>query len=127
MDHIQSFEDYLERILMLTNEKVSVRSIDIANSMGFSRPSVSVAIKKLEEKDYVKVDHQTGLITLTTKGFEIASKTLYRHETLTEFFTSIGVNKKTAEEDACKIEHDLSHETFVALENFLNKVEKLEK
>ena len=116
----QSSEDYLEAILMLTKENGNVRSIDIAHTLGFSKPSVSVAMKSLREKGYVTVDEQ-GHIALTDSGLCIANKVYERHELLTKFLTYIGVDKETAMEDSCKIEHDLSEVTFAKLKEFLTK------
>lgn len=118
----QSEQDYLEKILMLSKKQECVRSIDIAQFMGFSKASVSVAMKKLEEKHLINFDRTSGSITLTVEGEKIAREVLQRHETLCQFFKSIGVGELTAEEDACKIEHDLSEETFVCLEKYLNKI-----
>lgn len=111
MNKLESKEDYLERILMLSQKNGSVRSIDIAHDMGFSKPSVSVAMKKLREAGYISVDND-GLITLTSEGLSIAEKTLERHHLIKDILVSIGVNENTAEDDACKIEHELSDETF---------------
>lgn len=122
MKNNQSLEDYLERILMLQSEIDNVRAVDIARDMEFSKPSVSIAMKKLEEKGLVFVEADTGYLNLTDEGREIAKKTYEKHETLTSFFKTIGVNPTTAESDACKIEHDLSDETFECLQKyFLNK------
>lgn len=122
MKNNQSLEDYLERILMLQSEIGNVRAVDIARDMEFSKPSVSIAMKKLEEKGLVFVEADTGYLNLTDEGCEIAKKTYEKHETLTSFFKTIGVNPTTAESDACKIEHDLSDETFECLQKyFLNK------
>lgn len=121
MKNNQSLEDYLERILMLQSEIGNVRAVDIARDMEFSKPSVSIAMKKLEEKGLVVVETDTGYLNLTDEGREIAKKTYEKHETLTSFFKTIGVNPTTAESDACKIEHDLSDETFECLQKyFLN-------
>lgn len=117
----ESEEDYLEKILMLIEQNGFVRSIDIAHFMNFSKPSVSIAMKKLEEKNFIIFNRETGQITLTESGIEIAKATYKKHKMLTRFFESIGVNKEVAEEDACKIEHDLSDETFAALEKYLSK------
>lgn len=114
----QSAEDYLEAILMLTNENEFVRSIDIAHSLGFSKPSVSVAMKSLREKGYVTVD-EVGHISLTDTGLSIANKVYERHEILTRLLMHIGVDEETAMEDSCKIEHDLSEQTFEKLKEFL--------
>lgn len=115
----QSEEDYLEKILMLLEQNGHVRSIDIAQFMNFSKPSVSIAMKKLEEKNLICFDRNSGSITLTNEGKKIAELTYKKHKLLTEFFEKIGVNAIVAEEDACKIEHDLSDETFNCLENYL--------
>ncbi len=116
----QSAEDYLEAILMLKNENGYVRSIDVAHALGFSKPSVSVAMKSLREKGYVTVDEQ-GHISLTEKGLSIANKVYERHEILTKLLIHIGVDEETAMEDSCKIEHDLSEITFTKLKEFLTK------
>ena len=106
---------------MLQSEIGNVRAVDIARDMEFSKPSVSIAMKKLEDKGLVVVEADTGYLNLTDEGREIAKKTYEKHETLTSFFKTIGVNPTTAESDACKIEHDLSDETFECLQKyFLN-------
>lgn len=115
----KSEEDYLEKILMIKRQQGVVRQIDIAQFMNYSKPSVSVAIKKLQEKGYIVFDKKTGEITLTDKGIHIAESTLVKHDTLTYFLVNIGVRKDVAEEDACKIEHDLSDETFLCLLNYI--------
>ncbi len=107
----ESAEDYLETILILRERNGQVRSIDIATEMNYSKPSISVAMKKLRENGYILMDSD-GFITLTDSGYQIASNIYDRHKVLTAFFISLGVNEKTAAEDACKIEHDLSEETF---------------
>lgn len=111
MEIHESAEDYLETILILNERLGQVRSIDIATEMNYTKPSISVAMKKLRENGYIQVDHD-GFITLTPSGREIASSIYNRHKVLTSFFVSLGVNEKVAAEDACKIEHDLSEETF---------------
>ena len=124
MHILESGQDYLERILMIKNKKGVVRSIDIANELNFSKPSVSIAMKKLREEHLIEVDEK-GYITLTEEGYKIASGILERHVIISKMLISLGVNEKTALEDACKIEHDLSEETFQAIKNhFLNKVNK---
>lgn len=111
----ESAEDYLERILMLQEEgNNSVHAIDIANSMSFSKASVSIALKKLEAEGYVSVGDKQ-VLTLTPSGLEIAKKVYERHQILHNLFTLLGVDDKVACEDACKIEHDLSNESFLAL------------
>lgn len=107
----ESAEDYLEAILMLRERLGMVRSIDIVNQLGYSKPSVSVAMKRLRENGYIQMDGE-GYITLTEAGLEIASRVYTRHRLLTNFFMQLGVSKETADADACKIEHDLSEETF---------------
>ena len=116
----QSLEDYLETILMLRIENEFVRSIDIARSLGFSKPSVSIAMKSLREKGYAEVD-TNGHITLTDKGLTVANKIYERHEILTKLLIHIGVDEETAKEDSCKIEHDLSDESFEKIKEFYYK------
>lgn len=110
----KSSEDYLEKILMLKHKKGYTRSIDIACEMGVTKPSVSYAIKRLRENGYITMDN-SGLINLTDKGMEIASCMYERHSLLTKFLVSIGVDEAIAQEDACKIEHDISNESFMAI------------
>ena len=107
----ESAEDYLEQILMLREQKGSVRSIDIAVAMGFSKPSVSIAMKNLRENGYISVDAD-GFITLEEPGLDIARRIYDRHRKLTAFFVALGVDADVAAHDACKIEHDLSDETY---------------
>lgn len=107
----ESAEDYLESILMLRERLGMVRSIDIVNQLGYSKPSVSVAMKRLRENGYIQMD-KDGYITLTDAGLEIASRIYTRHRLLTNFLVQLGVNEEVAAADACKIEHDLSEETF---------------
>ena len=110
----ESAENYLETILVLHKRKGVVRSIDIANEMNFSKPSVSVAMKNLRLGGYIKVDDD-GNITLLDKGREIAEKIYERHTLLSEWLTTMGVDPEIAAEDACRIEHVISNETFDAL------------
>lgn len=110
----ESLEDYLETILMLYKSTGQVRSIDIANEMNFTKPSVSVAMKNLREKGYI-IMADNGYITLTESGKERAESVLERHTILADLLISIGVNEETAREDACKVEHDLSEESFEAI------------
>lgn len=110
----ESSEDYLEQILILTNKKGQIRSIDIVESMNFSKPSVSIAMKKLRENGYIDIDSK-GYIKLTSLGQEVANKTYERHIVLSSFFEKIGVSEENALKDACRVEHDLSDETFDAL------------
>lgn len=118
----QSAENYLETILMLTQKNGSVRSIDIANELGFSKPSVSVAMKNLRENGYIDVMGD-GNIILLEPGKEIAEKLYNRHTVLTRCFTLLGISESTAQQDACKIEHILSDESFEAIKRHLEKAE----
>ena len=114
MNIYESAEDYLERILIIQERKDKVRSIDIARDLGFSKPSVSVAMKKLKEAKLINVD-KDGNISLTQEGHIIADKVYERHCVLKKLLIDIGVNPEQAEIDACKIEHDISEETFEAI------------
>lgn len=114
----QSAEDYLECILKLSMTRPVVRSVDIATEMNFSKPSISVAMKNLRTNGYIRVD-ESGFITLTESGREIAERIYERHLVLAEWLQHLGVNEKTAAEDACKIEHNLSPETFAALKEHI--------
>ena len=111
MEIHESAEDYLETILILGERNPYVRSIDIVNEMGFSKPSVSIAMKKLRENGYIAVDGE-GNLTLLAPGREIAERIYGRHRLLTHFFMQLGVDEKTAAEDACKAEHILSEQTL---------------
>lgn len=110
----KSAEDYLEAMLMLKEEKGYIRSVDIADRLNVARPSVSYSVKNLKENGYLSMD-KSGFITLSDTGMAIAEKIYTRHKVLTRFFISLGVDEITAREDACKVEHDLSDETFDAL------------
>ena len=114
----ESLEDYLEAILMLQKSRGQVRSIDIAYKLNFSKPSVSIAMKNLREKGYITMD-STGFITLTETGRRRAEDVLERHTILAELLMHIGVSKETALADACKVEHDLSEESFEAIKQAL--------
>ena len=121
MDRVfESKENYLETILVLHNRSAEVRSVDIAAEMGFSKPSVSVAMKNLRSDGCVNVD-ANGYITLTDKGREIAERVYERHLLFTGWLISLGVPENIAAEDACRIEHDLSAESFAAIKDFINK------
>ena len=111
MNIYASAEDYLETILKLYEKKGYVRSIDIATELNYSKPSVSIAMKKLRENGYIQMD-ESGFITLLPPGEEIAVRIYERHKLLTSFFTKLGVSPETAAADACKVEHDLSEETY---------------
>lgn len=114
----ESKENYLESILVIKNQKGFVRSIDIANDLGVSKPSVSVAMKNFREEGYITVDND-GNIDLTEKGFEIASRVYERHEVISKALIALGVCQETATEDSCKIEHVISEETFDRIKDFL--------
>ena len=117
----ESVEDYLETILILKQRNGNVRSIDIAAEMNFTKASVSIAMKGLREKNYITMA-DTGYISLTETGKEIAEMVLERHTVISNWLISLGVNEKTALADACKIEHDLSPETFDAMKrHFLSQ------
>lgn len=120
MNLYESGEDYLERILILKEKNGSVRSIDIVSDMHFSKPSVSIAMKKLKENGYISID-KNGLISLTEEGLAIAKKVYERHLLLTKALMLLGVNEEIAKKDACKIEHDLSEESFLAIKEHLKK------
>ena len=117
--HIQeSGEMYLETILILSKENPFVRSIDVGEYMGYSKPSVSRAIGLLKNGGYVVSDHD-GYLFLTDEGRELAEKIYNRHNLLTEFLIKLGVSKETASEDACKMEHIISDESISAIERFI--------
>ena len=110
----ESAENYLETILILSQRNGSVRSIDIANELEFSKASISVAMKRLRENDYIRMD-AGGLITLTPRGLEIAEKMYFRHKVLSGLLISLGVDEQIALEDACRIEHVISEQSFEKL------------
>ncbi len=116
----ESAENYLEAILMLQEKNGYARSVDVAAMLNFSKPSISVAMKNFRENGYINMEYN-GHITLTEKGMEIAKKTYDRHNLLSKILLSIGVSEKTAAEDACKIEHDLSEETYEKLKAYYLK------
>ena len=107
----ESAEDYLESILVLKERQGIVRSIDVVHHQGYSKPSVSVAMKRLRENGYIEMDRE-GYITLLPPGEEIARRIYTRHKLLTRFLVQLGVSEEVAAADACKIEHDLSDESF---------------
>ena len=113
----ESAENYLETILILHKKKGMVRSIDIANELEFAKPSVSIAMRNLRENGYVLVD-SSGHISLTDKGLEVAEAMYERHMFLSDWLVGLGVDKKTAVEDACRIEHVISAESFEALKKY---------
>ena len=118
---LESGEMYLETILVVGKRKNPVRSIDIAEEMHFSKPSVSRAMSKLRNEGYVNMD-SNGYLTLTDSGRQIAEKIYERHEVLSKLLTDLGVSPKTAVDDACRIEHYISDETFDVIKSHLNKL-----
>ena len=114
----ESGEDYLEAILMIKKRSGNVRSIDVARELSFSKPSVSVAMKNLKTSNYITFD-ENGFINLTEAGQEIADKIYERHTFLTNWLTSLGVDPEVAAEDACKMEHAISSESFSAIKKFV--------
>lgn len=126
MKILESAENYLETIHILSSEKGQVRAIDIVNYLGFSKPSVSIAMKKLRENGYISMDAD-GFITLNESGLEVASRVYGRHKTLSKLFVLLGVTPEVASEDACKVEHDLSEETFRCIQQYLEKMMEEQK
>ncbi|MBP5192984.1 MAG: metal-dependent transcriptional regulator [Eubacterium sp.] len=126
MELHQSAEDYLEAILMIKEKKGYVRSIDVANQLNVSKPSVSYATKRLRESGYIFFN-EDGMINLTESGMKVASDIYNRHKVLTNFFIRLGVDAEVASEDACKIEHDISSESFEKLCTFVNNCGVLKK
>ena len=121
---LKSSEDYLEAMLVMSERHGYIRSIDIAAELGVTKPSVSYAVKRLRENGYITMNRD-GLITLTEKGLEIAKRIYERHKVLTQMLVFLGVDPKTAREDACKMEHDISDETFEAMKR--HQAQSLEK
>ncbi len=117
----KSAEDYLEMILRLTEEKGYARSVDIATGLGVSKPSVSVAMKQLREGGYILMD-KDNYISLTDSGMEIAQRIYERHKVLTKILVMIGVDPEIAQEDACKVEHDISAQTFDAIKAQIDRI-----
>ena len=116
----ESAENYLETILILHNRKGYVRSTDIATELGFSKPSVSVAMKNLRTNEYIAMD-ENGFISLTDKGMAIASSVYEKHTVLSRWLVSLGVDSKTAAEDACRMEHVISQDSFTKLKEHAEK------
>ncbi len=110
----KTIEDYLEAMLIIKERNGTVRSIDVAQHLGVTKPSVTYTTKRLKERGYITMDSD-NLITLTESGMKIANNVYTKHKTLTDFFIRLGVDEKIAKEDACRIEHDISSETFQAL------------
>lgn len=121
----QSAEDYLETILVLTKKKGSVRSIDIVNELDYARPSVSIAMKRLREKGYIEMD-SGGHITLTEQGRAVAESVYERHRVLAAWLMAIGVEEKVALDDACRIEHVISRQSFEKIKQFAEQATKPE-
>ena len=119
----ESAENYLETILIIGNRKPQVRSIDIANELNFSKPSVSVAMKNLRLNGYIQMDHD-GFITLTPSGKAIADKIYERHRLLSSWLEQLGVDSKVAAEDACRMEHVISAESFEAIKRHTRLIEE---
>lgn len=119
----ESGEMYLETILILSQKQNMVRSIDVAEDMGFSKPAVSRAMAKLKADKYILIDSE-GYIALTESGGQIAEKIYERHTILTRFLIRLGVDEETAAADACKIEHDMSDKTFDAIKNHVREYNK---
>ena len=119
----ESAENYLETIYMLNKKKGHVRSIDVANELGFSKPSISVAMKGFREDRYVNVDHE-GLITLTEKGIAIAERVYERHQVIASALIALGFDENIAYEDSCKIEHDLSDESCEKIKAYFEQHNK---
>ena len=117
---LESSEDYLEAMLMMKEKHGYIRSIDIAMELGVTKPSVSYATKRLRENGYITMD-KDGFITLTDKGMAIATHIYERHKVLTSVLIQLGVSPETAREDACKLEHDVSDESFAALKRHMEK------
>ena len=119
----ESVQDYLETIYILNKSKPQVRSIDIANELSYSKPSVSVAMKNLRNNGYIEVTGE-GYITLTETGFQIAHSVYEKHSLMTKFLVYLGVNPEIAKEDACMMEHDISEESFQALKKHIHSLVK---
>lgn len=122
----ESAEDYLETILILSNKLPVVRSVDIANELGFKKSSVSIAMKNLREKNHITMSKE-GYISLTPDGLAIAEMIYERHQLLSSWLIRLGVDKDTANEDACKMEHVISKESFDAIKQHVSKINTQEK
>ena len=117
----EAVENYLETILILSHKQPDVHAIDICSYLGYSRPTVSIVLKKMKDDNLVNVDSDNH-ITLTERGRDVAEHIYDRHNVLSSFFEYLGVNRDVAAEDACKVEHDLSNETFDLLKAYCNKI-----
>ena len=122
----ESAENYLETILMLSQKVEKVRSIDIVNELEYSKPSVSVAMKNLRAEGFITIDDD-GHITLTVKGKKIAEKMYERHVTISDWLVFLGVDRKTAVHDACKMEHTMSEKSFLAIKSYIENQKGIEK
>ncbi len=120
MEPLESTEDYLEAILRIKEKQNYVRSVDVAKLLKVSKPSVTYATKRLKESGYIRTD-DNGMILFTSAGEKLAEETWTKHKTLAKLFMHLGVKEKQALIDACKVEHDLSEETFKAIQKFVNK------
>ncbi len=118
----ESVEDYLETILILSKQKPQVRSIDVANELGYSKPSVSVAMKNLRQKNFVLVSEE-GYLSLTEEGMKVAATVYERHSVISDWLIRLGVSREVAVEDACRMEHDISEESFSAIKKYLQSAE----
>jgi len=116
----ESVENYLETIFVLGQSEKNIRSIDIVHELGFSKPSVSVAMKNLREKGYIEID-ENGYITLTREGLRIAESIYERHMLISDWLTSLGVDKKTAVSDACGMEHSMSEQSYLAIKKHIEE------
>lgn len=123
MKRLESQEDYLEKILQISQKKEKVHAIDIAREMSFSKPSVSIAMNKLKEQGYIEINEK-GEISLTPSGLVIAEKTLEKHVILTNMLISLGVDEETAREDACRMEHDISDKTWKVIKKHAEFMKK---
>lgn len=121
MSLLESGENYLEAIYVLSKKQTDVHAIDIVNELGFSKPSVSIALKKLKESGHIEINSMQHIF-LTDEGLKIAKKIYERHTIITDLLVLLGVNQEIAEEDACKIEHDLSNESFEAIKAAYSKL-----
>lgn len=121
IERTESQENYIETIHILSKKKPVVRSVDIANELGFKKPSISIAMKSLREQELITVTEE-GYIYLTPAGLKIAKAVYERHQVLTEILKKIGVSEETAEDDACRIEHVISQETFKCIKNKLKEM-----
>lgn len=122
MKILESAENYLETILVLKNKNGSVRSIDVANELGFTKPSVSVAMKQLRENGYITVD-EDGSLNLTETGKNVAERVFERHNIIAKALMALGVDEETAYSDSCKIEHYISAQSVAKIKEYLQKVE----